>query len=476
MIKLKIAICMLVIFSTAACSNKSRSVLSAAPSEVTKPSLPPQPLFPVTAITPSVVSTQTLTSTLLPTPTPVSTLTSTFIPPTKTRTVTITPSREKITATTKQQLTNTPIVPSSVLSYQCLEIADGLSPNMVVGGTIVMANYQDRSAQLWDMKTGDKLALPQGDNESLRYFAVSPDGKWLAYRLHQRNNSVDQLVIAPKDGIPYKVITMKKEWWSFEWLDDQRLILEVLGNQEDWITPLIVLDPFTGSQRELQMNFPGIYMDRVNWGVYSSSKSVYDPTLTRVVYPQTQADLPAILRDVQANKDLAYIPYGGYHEPKWSPDGKRVAISAVLDKKPWFEVQEFFIVDWDGVVTQSSHLSDYLGGSKIYAFNWSPDGRYIAFWLNTIPNAPPNTSHLAVLDTTAGSVTDYCVTGAPVPDHDIERNDTAPIWSPDGTQLLVDALDPNDGSRYWVIIVDINHGWAAKIAENVTPVGWMVNP
>jgi hypothetical protein len=73
-------------------------------------------------------------------------------------------------------------------------------------------------------------------------------------------------------------------------------------------------------------------------------------------------------------------------------------------------------------------------------------------------------------------VTDYCVTGALEPGHDIERNDTAPIWSPDGTQLLVEASDIYVENQYWVVLVDIVHGWAAKIAENLTPVGWMVSP
>jgi WD40-like Beta Propeller Repeat len=453
-----------------ACSSKppiksGMQQLEASKTQISNHTITPKDGRIPSTFTPSTIFTPIPTRTSTPVPTLTPTLTHTQIP------VSMTPTKILV-----------PTIPPDIYNNQCLEVVNDLPIDAVVNGNIILANYNDHSAYLIDILTGEEKSLSQKSNEENMYFTISPNRKWVAYKMVTFDSSrttigSKQMVIAASDGRPQKTLPWENEWFStFDWLDDTHLVIPHMPEQGIDTSPLIVLDPFSGRRQELLLNFPGIYADKISWGVYSLNKGVYDPTLTRVVYPQTQADLPAILRDVKANKDLAYVPYGGYHEPKWSSDGKRVAIAAVIDKKPWFEAQEFFTVDWNGEVTQVTHLSNYLGASKIYTFNWSPDNRYVAFWLNTVPNASPNTSHLAVLDTNTGGVMDYCITGAPVPEHDIERNDTAPIWSPDGTQLLIEAQDANDQTRYFVILVDIVHGWAARIAENLTPVGWMISP
>jgi Tol biopolymer transport system component len=106
----------------------------------------------------------------------------------------------------------------------------------------------------------------------------------------------------------------------------------------------------------------------------------------------------------------------------------------------------------------------------IPSYNWSPDGRYIAFWL--IPESKkPDSANLAVLDTTNLEVVNYCLPGT------IKwYGDLPPIWSPNSQQLVMEAEDREDANHNLVILVDIATGWAAQIAENLTPVGWMAKP
>ena len=66
-------------------------------------------------------------------------------------------------------------------------------------------------------------------------------------------------------------------------------------------------------------------------------------------------------------------------------------------------------------------------------------------------------------------VTDYCVQvrskgGEPPP----------PIWSEDGKQFLLESWTWDDRRR--VILIDVEKGIAAQIAENMGALGWMVAP
>ena len=50
----------------------------------------------------------------------------------------------------------------------------------------------------------------------------------------------------------------------------------------------------------------------------------------------------------------------------------------------------------------------------------------------------------------------------------------APIWSPDGTQLIVQDL--YETYHRHVLLVDLVQGFLTQIVEDMEPVGWMVAP
>ena len=100
--------------------------------------------------------------------------------------------------------------------------------------------------------------------------------------------------------------------------------------------------------------------------------------------------------------------------------------------------------------------------------SWSPDVRYISFWVYLEPGELKH-ERLAVLDTVTGIVTNTCIPGTNL------GWPAAPMWSPYANQVVVSSwFDNYDNIN--VYIVDFEQGIAVQIAKNFTPVGWMVEP
>jgi hypothetical protein len=185
-----------------------------------------------------------------------------------------------------------------------------------------------------------------------------------------------------------------------------------------------------------------------------------------------------VLWEIKTNQEIALLPtYGVRRKPEWSPDGKQVAMvkaltDTVVDKPG---DQELFSLNREGAATRLTYLTEYYDRVELGQFSWSPDGRYIAFGLYAEPFQSPdvspqdgleNVARLAVLDTHSHVVTNYCVP--------IYYGWISPIWSPDSQQLLIE--DVTEVGKSLVYLVDIQQGFAAKIAEDVSPQGWMVLP
>lgn len=49
-----------------------------------------------------------------------------------------------------------------------------------------------------------------------------------------------------------------------------------------------------------------------------------------------------------------------------------------------------------------------------------------------------------------------------------------PIWSPDGKSVAVIA-NGQEGGSFDTLLINLEERFAAKIGENMAPVGWLVN-
>ncbi len=345
-----------------------------------------------------------------------------------------------------------------------------------------------------NMKTGLQTKIIQPD-ENLTNFSVSPDRQWIAYDSYL--NGVDNLVIATADGKRYKIIPRDKTWSFHTWLDNQWLLIATSVKETDPAkepdpaksgSTFTAYNPFTGEKRILPPDYPDIYdwFPIPDWD--GLGETAYNPTLTRVVYLQyTVNGSPAIryvLWDTVNKKSLASFDVAGdiYSTPRWSPNGEYFAFAPSLLTKdiqttwPSYEIQ---IVSSNGQASQATHLTNYYPWVYISDLTWSADGQYIAFWLSTFDKKPDinttTTLSLAVLDTMSGAVTNYCIPGEHDQQIGVQRiGIQPPIWSPDGKQLIAVNRISQDKSQ--VVLVDIGKNWAAKITEDMDPVGWMVSP
>jgi hypothetical protein len=335
-----------------------------------------------------------------------------------------------------------------------------------------------------DMATGAKTLLTK-PNEDLDSFVVSPDRQRMAYKRYPLDNSGyriisrSQLVVATMEGEVQKLIPWAADWgYISEWLDNERLVIGLPVTTPGQPIPLLLLNPFTEQRRRLRSDFPDIFeayppLDWEGWG-----ETVYNPKLTRVVY----AGRGYVLWNLESRQALT--TFGDYlvHPPRWSPDGTQFVVASHFGLKD-SNGFELFIVGQDGEqITQLTNLSAYYSAADMWGYSWSPDGRRLAFWLNTNTDAAilgqndPKTQRLAVLDLATQEVTDYCIPLEAYKENDdstpfFASGKTLPIWSPNSQQLVIENHYAKDASS--VIVVDVAHLAAVQIAENMMPVGWM---
>ena len=220
-------------------------------------------------------------------------------------------------------------------------------------------------------------------------------------------------------------------------------------------------------------------MNRVYWPNFGLA--IYNPALIQVAFlqDQTQGSINSsvVLWDLLKRQEVWRIthPDAWRTSPAWSPDGSFLAVAGqprqdetVLSGFHY----EIFLVQPNGVAHQATDLEAHLGHALIWGLEWSPDGRWIAFWLeDKLPQRlddPPlgTNKHLAVLDTSAMITTDYCIPGT-------SDANSPLIWSPTSTQIAVSsASTPEENGR--VVILDIIERAAFRLPEGVgQPVGWI---
>lgn len=368
--------------------------------------------------------------------------------------------------------------PEPGIIQNCLATQPNLPDKFKERGVILFETYGPKvsnSVSFYDFQTGK---LTQKNGRNYRDVSISPNRTMFAYE----NRDLKQLDIFSSDGKKIKSVALRKYWAGIaQWLDNQQLVIvmeEPEPSEEKFAllvkTPrtVVIVNPFTNQVQIFPANYPNIDLaEKFGWD--QGTTTVYDPTLTRVVYPGEldQGHNGYTLYNIPDKKKLAQIPNPRWvgRRPVWSPDGSQFIVMGD---------DEFYLVSYDGKISRLTHLNPGFnfetregGRFEPTYYNWSPDGKNIAFWLEA---SETNRRTLAILDIETGKVTDTCITAGYAP-----GNITTvpyPVWSPDGKSLVVAANYERDDDEYDVLAVDLQNDLAYKITRNVFPVGWLISP
>jgi len=403
-----------------------------------------------------------------------------------TQTATAIHSPEAVTSPAPDN-TPTPSKPEFVIQSYCPEVTQDahVLPNLT--GTLVLTGDQilingnlfspepDQESLLvfWKPETEEKTTYQLPESQEYYYFVTSPDKEKLAFTQGKTLSISYDVIVLNHDGEESGKFTLPDDWNLFDWLNNEMLLVRQNRLQKDK-KELISVNPVNGEQQVLPANFPNLYSGQtlVVWG----GLTIFDPTASLVLYPRLEGNgVTSVLWDVYNNKEIARII--GDKQPKWSPDGKQLLI--VANYKPTdFDHEDIILIKPDGNQTRATFFNDHLERNFITLPVWSPNGRYVAFWLST--SMPIEAGSLAVLDTETSTVDLYCNEFAPFPfrfgDYNTlgyaydQVNSAPPIWSPDSKYLLIEDYQEFNSSTY---LFDLQSHNITKIVNNARPVGWL---
>jgi hypothetical protein len=359
--------------------------------------------------------------------------------------------------------TNTPL-PSSTntrppyFGYEqnCITVEDTIPSGFLSEGSIILT-IQDGAGndQLFALDTVEnKLRLLSEERGYI--INISPDGKWLAWDIDKdfNNQTATALEVLSANGqvlstIPYN----EGDWGSgpLYWMENSWVAFDLHQISQTFV------NVFTGQivQRD--------YSSR-ELSIYNMTFPFYAAGLTRAVF---QRDIlgqyvSMVLRDMESGKDLWKAEIGSglwIIRPQWTPDSSRFVVGIPQDVyAPFFQFQ-LFIVDRDGGATQVTHITK--PENEIFQTIWSPDERYVAFWLLV-----DSVGSLAVYDSKTGQVTDFCLTP-------YDPYGTQMFWSPDSRQIVFNIDNGLLSSWGPIVVVDVQENRAVKLIDKNPVMGWM---
>jgi hypothetical protein len=376
------------------------------------------------------------------------------------------------------------------IESQCVDTSE-VTQKLDLSGVVA---FEDKATQqdlgtgffLWNLENGNTIKAI----EESGFIQISPDQKYLAYR-YTSSDGQSYLKILAGDGktisdFLFHVDGRMQSFFNWQNVDH----LRTLQQESDSKVTVHLLDPFAQEHTVLRTDWQDVYTPKnpfadklVQWKfderltriahVYGAN-ILYDPTLTRVLYPKDNSTVS--LMNVESETELAsahFVDWGRL--PSWSSDGQYLTI---LNREG--QVDEIYLISRDGNEFQKiTNFSSEFDLATIPEYSWSPDGRQIAFWLNTESweQELGTQSELAVLDIASRQVTRLCIQGISIPAiTPWTMNHPEPIWSPDGRYIMITQWDdPLNPQNYFVLIVDSLTGAVTRISENTAPIGWMIS-
>ncbi len=365
-------------------------------------------------------------------------------------------------------ITPNPSAPAndSFVNTSCATIYTAPPDTLKLKGFAVLDDYKATSHLfLKNLETGGETELATPD-DTVSDIKISLDHKSAAYQLGNPKTNEWSVVVANAQGKRTAEDVWPKGFFTLgNWVNDDQILLQTFP-------PFVAFNPYTKQEKSFD------YPDFPNYSLNTQSNRIiaFDPSLERAVYKNTNDKVS--LYDIPNKKVLGEVDNhpNPSMDASWAPDGSQVAVvgTITLASKLADHSQDLFSMTRDGQVKRLTHLTDHYGRLVQFSkagLSWSPDSRSIAFWM-IYPQNEYNDWELGVYDLTTNKTTNYCISN----DYENALNSThylsAPAWSPDGKQLMVENRYDKTSSR--VLIVDLASKVAYQIEENKFPAGWII--
>lgn len=355
----------------------------------------------------------------------------------------------------------------SFVASSCATIYSSAPWGVNLKGSVVLNDYKTTSHLFMLNLENDAQIDLATLKDTVSDIVGSPDGKSVGYKLGHPETNSWSFVVADVQGKRTADAVWPNGFFVLGgWVNNQEILL--LGNPA-----IVALNPYTKQQKHFSFSdLPGYQVDPTGNRI-----AFLDPAVERAVYKNDQDKIS--LLDIPNKKVLAQVD--NHPAPSaiaaWAQDGSRVAVvgTITLSSKAGDKGDDIFGISRDGEVKRLSHLVDHFGKLALISpsgLRWSPNGRYIAFWLG-YPQSSIYSWELAVVDTTTQKTTTHCIINAGESNLTAIHPLAAPIWSQDGNQLLVESRDVKNKDANRVLILDIAKNAAYQVAENMYPAAWL---
>jgi hypothetical protein len=301
---------------------------------------------------------------------------------------------------------------------------------------------------------------------------VSPTADWLAWMSLRDPSGAVWLMNG--EGKATLVFDGPDDWYGLlSWLNENEIVVgreRTFSELDPVLPPQLFLDPFQEETRQAGRAFPELDPYPEADHVWPAS-TVFHPTLPLVAYIAfgSGQSLDIRLWDFSISAELGRLePFVyGWDPPKWSPDGQMLIVENRLDHlaDTRQEQDDFFAISPSGAATRLTQFADEFPVFSLGPFQWSPNGKTIAFLYRDTQLGGPNS--LAILDPLTLTTVDLCI--------EADYGPNSIVWSPSSRQLLVKQSN-NGRENSKVVLVDLDEQYAAPIASGFEPIAWLISP
>jgi hypothetical protein len=353
--------------------------------------------------------------------------------------------------------TSTPVV---VEGKQCLNIGEQEARLQDIATGTVLLGRTMGPLYLLELKSQTRYEVPVVTGTSQHYFYgihTSPDKNYLAYvdgyAGGEKWDKLNLWVVDAKGSLKAnKSLRLDILTSGWHWLDNERI--QILFGQAALDGTVYIYEPFAHKGNNITITLPNFYKDyslrASNWLVE------YSPDMKKVIYLGYPEDvgIGPILLDLSMQNVL--WKGSGFlattNQPVWSPNNDAIAL--IFNR-------HLYIINTDGIAKSLSVLGK---NDEVTEFAWSPDGRYISFWVVYNQGVKAN---LMLYDVQTEQVVDYCVSSF--------VRERLITWSPDSKQFVtsVEAEKADLSLDEFSLLVDVDNSVGFRISGDMEPIEWM---